>query len=293
MTFLLTVFARPENAVQRPLIRADDDLPESSTVSASTTVKPLAGWRVLVPRGGTWGEVVAASLREKGAVPVVAPLVNFAPAGDQDALDAVLARLSAGEFDWVTITSIPTVDVLFAHQSKIPDGTRIAAVGETTATALESAGFRVSLVASQDNSAEGLARQIIALESQPRRILTLRGENARPVLAESLVRAGHHVDSVAVYRTVGLPVADRVRRDVESGRINAILVTGPAVATQVYGQFHKIPLATLLARVGAHDARDATARFGRVDAAEDRAIEALIDTVSGFALPHAADEFPP
>ena len=30
---------------------------------AATAAKPLKGWRVLVPRGGPWGDSVAATLR--------------------------------------------------------------------------------------------------------------------------------------------------------------------------------------------------------------------------------------
>ncbi len=45
--------------------------------------KPLTGRRVLVPRGGPWGDGVAARLRQLGAVPVIAPLINFAPTNDQ------------------------------------------------------------------------------------------------------------------------------------------------------------------------------------------------------------------
>src|SRR5690606_18856950 len=65
--------------------------------------KPLTGWRVLVPRGGPWGDGVAASLRAQGAVPVVAPLINFGPTTDQPALDDALEKLAAGGFDWLTI----------------------------------------------------------------------------------------------------------------------------------------------------------------------------------------------
>src|SRR5688500_7651370 len=65
--------------------------------------KPLAGWRVLVPRGGPWGDGVAANLRHQGATPVVAPLINFAPTNDQAALDAALADLASGSFDWLTV----------------------------------------------------------------------------------------------------------------------------------------------------------------------------------------------
>ena len=82
--------------------------------------KPLAGWRVLVPRGGPWGDGVAATLRHQGATPVVAPLINFAPTNDQATLDQALADLEAGAFDWLTVTSATTVDVLFAHRATIP-----------------------------------------------------------------------------------------------------------------------------------------------------------------------------
>ena len=68
--------------------------------------KPLEGWRVLVPRGGSWGEGIAASLRAEGAVPVVAPLINFAPVSDAALLAQSIADLEAGMFDWLTITSI-------------------------------------------------------------------------------------------------------------------------------------------------------------------------------------------
>ncbi|QTV79021.1 uroporphyrinogen-III synthase [Microbacterium sp. NIBRBAC000506063] len=264
------------------------------TATDSNHVKPLAGWRVLVPRGGPWGDGVAASLRAQGAVPVVAPLINFGPTNDQAALDAALARLSAGEYDWLTVTSATTVDVLFAHRTEIPRATKIAAVGETTATALESVGYEVALVPDKDNSAEGMAEQIIGLETQARRILTLRSEIAKPVLTKLLIKAGHDVDSVVAYRTVGVPVTDRIRRDVENGRINAILVTSGSVAAQVREQFPEIPDSTLLAAIGPRTAKDAAKAGLPVSVIADRqTVDALIDAVSQFTLPHAADEFAP
>lgn len=256
--------------------------------------RPLTGWRVLVPRGGSWGDGVAASLRRQGAVPVVAPLINFAPTTDQDALDAALAQLADGQFDWLTVTSATTVDVLFAHRAVIPRTTKVAAVGETTAAALQAVGYEVALVPDEDNSAAGMAAQLIALEPGPRRILTLRSEIAKPVLARSLVDAGHDVRSVVAYRTVGVPVTDRIRRDVESGRINAILVTSGSVAAQVREQFPQIPGTTLLAAIGPRTAKDAREAGLSVSVIADRqTVDALIDAVSQFTLPHAADEFAP
>lgn len=258
-----------------------------------SATKPLAGWRVLVPRGGAWGEAVASALRDKGAVPVVSPLVNFAPTTDQEALDSALSELSAGAFDWLTVTSTTTVDVLFAHGVQIPDATKVAAVGETTATALQAAGYRVDLIAANDNSAQGLAEQLISVESEPRRILSLSSESAKTLLPEMLRESGHDVRSVSAYRMVGLPVSERVSRDVLSGRINSILITGPAVATQVREQFPKIPGQTLVLGVGPVLAGG---KFGLSDHEDGDsghdAMFALIDAVARFALPHAVDEFP-
>ena len=61
-------------------------------MNAATPAKPLAGWRVLVPRGGKWGDGVAATLRGFGAIPVIAPLINFAGAEDPSALANALRR---------------------------------------------------------------------------------------------------------------------------------------------------------------------------------------------------------
>jgi uroporphyrinogen-III synthase len=262
--------------------------------SDSKQDRPLDGWRILVPRGGPWGDGVAASLRAQGAVPVVAPLINFAPTTDQAALDVALEQLAAGAFDWLTITSATTVDVMFAHRAVVPRTTRIAAVGETTAAALQAVGYEVALVPEQDNSAEGMAEQLIALETEPRRILALRSEIAKPVLSVQLSNAGHDVASVVAYRTVGVPVTERIRRDVENGRINAILITSGSVAEQVREQFPEIPDETLLAAIGPRTARDAEKAGLPVSVVADRqTVDALIDAVSHFTLPHAADEFAP
>jgi len=260
----------------------------------SATDKPLAGWRVLVPRGGPWGDGVAASLRAQGAVPVVAPLIDFASTNDPETLEAALADLEAGAFDWLTVTSATTVDVLFAHGTRIPPTTRVAAVGETTAAALQAVGYRVDLVPERDNSAAGMADQLIALEPEPRHILTLRSEIAKPVLTRRLIEAGHDVRSVVAYRTIGVPVTERIARDVANGRINAILITSGSVAEQVRSQFPDIPDTTVIAAIGPRTAKDAKRTGLPIDVvARAQTVDALIEAVSSFSLPHAADEFQP
>jgi uroporphyrinogen-III synthase len=261
---------------------------------AAAAPKPLKGWRVLVPRGGPWGDSVAAALRAQGATPVIAPLINFAPSEDPTDLESALQDLAAGAFDWVTLTSSTTVDVLHAYRAVIPHTTRVAAVGETTAAALSAVGYRVDLVPDDDNSAAGMAAQLIALEPEPTRVLTLRSELAKPVLTRLLVEAGHDVRSVVAYRTVGVPVTEKVATDVRSGRINAILVTSGSVAEQVHEQFPDIPSGTVIAAIGPRTAKDARrAGLGVSVIAKEQTVAGLIAAVAQFPLPHAIDEFAP
>lgn len=245
-------------------------------------IKPLAGWRVLVPRGGPWGDQVAANLRSKGAQPVVAPMINFAPTDDAPALEAALARLAAGDFDWMTVTSATTVDVLTSHRVVVAPGTRIAAVGETTAAALVAAGYHVDIVPSEDNSARGLLSdwENATHGVIPLRVLTLRSEIAKPLLTEGLRRIGHDVESVVAYRTIGVPVDPRVVADVAAGRVRALLVTSGSVAQQVQDQLGPIPEHTLVACIGPRTAKDALAVGLRVDVvADERSAESLIDAL--------------
>lgn len=272
--------------------RATERESTMNSTPAASAPKPLKGWRVLVPRGGPWGDSVAGELRAQGAVPVIAPLINFAPATDPQTLEDALRDLAQGAFDWVTLTSSTTVDVLHAYRAVIPARTRVAAVGETTAAALSAVGYRVDLIPDADNSAAGMAEQLIALEPEPRRILTLRSEIAKPVLTRLLTEAGHDVRSIVAYRTVGVPATEKVLTDVRSGRINAILVTSGSVAEQVQAQFPEIPDETVIAAIGPRTAKDARrAGLGVKVVAREQTVTGLIEAVSRFPLPHAADEF--
>ncbi len=260
----------------------DEALTGAINIPVSTGAKPLAGWRVLVPRGGPWGDGVAAALRARGASPIIAPLINFAPTDDQPALEAALAKLAAGGFDWVTVTSATTVDVLASYGAVIPGSTKVAAVGETTAAALVAAGYHADIVPSEDNSARGLLEEWEAATEgvKPLRVLALRSAIAKQVLSIGLERIGHHVEAVVAYRTVGVPVASKVAADVRAGRVNAVLVTSGSVAEQVQQQLGPIPETTLVAAIGPRTRKDAAAVGLRVDViARERTAESLIDAV--------------
>jgi len=237
--------------------------------------KPLGGLRVLVPRGGKWGDGIAATLRTLGAIPVIAPMINFASADDGAALANALHELQDGQFDWIVITSATTVDVFVGHRVSIPSRTRIAAVGETTGAALQLAGYRVDFTPS-DNSARGLVAQWDTSQISGR-VLVPQSDLAEPTLVSGLGGLGIDVQFVSAYRTVGVPVSDAVRADVASGRIGAILVSSGSVARQIAAQLAPLPEGTVVACIGPRTAFDARAAGLTVDViAEERSADSLV-----------------
>lgn len=253
-------------------------------MSAATPEKPLGGWRVLVPRGGKWGDGVAATLRGHGAVPVIAPLINFASAEDPSALADALQELQDGLFDWLVVTSATTVDVLMSQGTRVPEATRIAAVGETTAAALALAGYRVDFIPQGDNSARGLVQEWPASEIRGR-VLIPQSDIAEPTLVAGLSMLGFAVEFVAAYRTVGVPMAPAVAADLASGRIRGVLVTSGSVARQLAAQVPSLPAGTVIACIGPRTAFDARAAGLPVHViAEERSAESLITALVDYAV---------
>ncbi|MBC7518483.1 MAG: uroporphyrinogen-III synthase [Microbacteriaceae bacterium] len=258
-----------------------------------STSKALDGWRVLVPRGGKWGDNVAASLRAHAALPVIAPLINFASAENSSDLSNALHELEDGQFEWLVVTSATTVDVLVSHRTKIPSTTKIAAVGETTAAALTLAGYTVDFVPEGDNSARGLVKEWPHSEVAGR-VLIPQSEIAEPTLVAGLSRLGFDARFVAAYRTVGVPIAEHIMADVASGRVRAILVTSGSVARQVSQQLSPLPPDTIVACIGPRTAFDARAAGLVVHIiADQRSAESLIESLVEYVeelteTPHPA-----
>ena len=264
---------------------------ERSVTGALPVVKPLLGWRVLVPRGGKWGDGIAAQLRTLGAIPVIAPLINFAGSDDPDRLADELAALQRGDVGWLVVTSATTVDVLAGHGVSIPPSTRVAAVGETTAHALQLAGYPVDFVPS-DHSARGLVKEW-PVDATHGRVLIPQSQIAEPTLVSGLVERGIDARFVTAYRTVGVEAPAAVVHDVAEGRIRGLIVSSGSVARQVAQQFSPLPDCTAVVCIGprtAFDARAAGLTVHRI--AEERSSQALVRALSDYAM-YPDDNCPP
>lgn len=249
-----------------------------------TRNKSLAGWHVLVPRGGEWGNGIAAILRKNGATPVIAPMINFAGTNKADELARSFRRLEAGEFQWLVVTSSTTVDVLAGHSVRVPAGTRIAAIGETTASALTLAGYSADIVPERDNSARGLIKEW-ALVPPTGTVLVPQSEESDETLASGLASLGLSAEFVTAYRTIGVAVPAEVSDAVASGEIQGILITSGSVARQIQLQLAPIPQSTVVVAIGPRTAFDARAAGITVNViAESRTGEALVEALIEQAL---------
>ena len=122
-------------------------------------------------------------------------------------IDRVRARI--GEYDWVVLTSKRGVGALLDGLQAPPSSVRWAAVGATTAKALQERGVRVDCVPASARG-DAIPDAMAKLGSlRGRRILLARADAAGKALPQKLSDMGAHVDEVVAYRTITGPDASR------------------------------------------------------------------------------------
>jgi hydroxymethylbilane synthase len=170
-------------------------------------VPPLAGLTVVVTRPRAQAGELATALEKAGARTFSVPAIEILPPPDWSPLDAALGQLD--QYRWVTVTSVNGAQALLTRArlyGKISalSGVAVAAVGDATAAALRSAGIKVAVVPAVQR-AEGLAGALTDLEGS--RVLVVRGDRGRTILAERLRQRGARADEVIAYRTVAVAPA--------------------------------------------------------------------------------------
>jgi uroporphyrinogen III methyltransferase / synthase len=196
--------------------------------------RPLSGKRVVVPRAVDQARDTASALRERGAVPVVRPMIELTPPPDAQAFAAAVAGM--GSYDWILFTSGNAVEQVRAEltrsgkDARAFGAARVGVVGPKTADALATLGIKADLVA-QDFVGEGLASALLAVGPLGR-VLLLRALVARDALPDALRAGGAHVDVVTAYENrplhaSGAELAEQVR----SGEVDAILFTSSSTVT--------------------------------------------------------------
>lgn len=204
------------------------------------SAKVLQGKRVVVTRAVEQSETLVEALRERGAVPVVLPMVAFGPPDDPAKLQETIREL--GTYDWVFLTSQNALRALEEPAAalgvdlrKALSRVRIAAVGPATAQAVENAGLRLSYVAAKHHGT-ALAGELAAQVSG-RRVLLPRSDRANPELVRELKSHGADVFEVCAYRTIRAEgtESDMAKKLAREGA-EAVLFFSPSAA----GHLHEL-----------------------------------------------------
>ena len=171
-------------------------------------------------------------LTSSGAIPILLPLISFAPPDDFEAVDAAL--LEWKRFDWVIFTSAYGVQSVISRAATLSrdlvgggSPPSIAVVGPATKEKAEREGFSVHHAA-RTHLGIALAKELGNLV-RGRHVLLPRSDRANPDLPATLQRLGAKVTEVIAYRTVRPSDADQDRlARVAKGEVDAMLFFSPS-----------------------------------------------------------------
>jgi len=165
----------------------------------------LQGQRILITRPPEQAAAWIAYFQSLGASTYHCPLIAIQPELSSSALHSALAQLKT--YNFLVVSSTNTVQLLLrALQAKQCDPhtalahLRLVAVGPQTSAALAQA-TQQPVVHPEVYQAENLVQMLIEIGIQDQRLLYLRAQGAREVLASQLRERGAIVDEVVIYQT--------------------------------------------------------------------------------------------
>jgi len=192
--------------------------------------RSLEGWGVLVTRPTGRHLGLCEAIRGAGGHPVHLPGVTI-EALESARPEEALGRLGAN--DWAIFISPAAVTHTGDALASIPEGVRLATVGETTADALIEAGCRGVLTPAAGGS-EALLAVLPRAAVEDQQVLIVRGEGGRERLARELGEAGARVNYLEVYRRRCPEVAPAGALEaIASGKVNAVTVSSGEILDNV------------------------------------------------------------
>jgi uroporphyrinogen-III synthase len=240
--------------------------------------RTLAGRTLLVTRPAEQAAPLVRALERRGARVLVAPTIRLVPARSA-ALTGALRDLAAGRFEWITLTSAATVDVLRARLGSAREvRANVAAIGDRTAAAFLQWAGRDPDLRPTTFTTQALAR---AFPRGVGRVLCARADIAPEGLEDALARKGWDPVRVDAYRTVFARSLPRDARDaLRRGEVDAVTFTS---ASTVQGFVRALvgargtPRVVCIGPVTAAAARDAGLRPAAV--ARPHTIDGLVVAV--------------
>jgi uroporphyrinogen III methyltransferase/synthase len=197
--------------------------------------RPLFGKRVVVTRSREQARDLVEALENLGAQAIEAPTFKLAPPDDPEAVERAAA--SVNTYAWVIFESANAVGRFLGTLSRGPrdlrafGGVSLCAIGPSTAERLLAFGLKADLVIPEFR-AEGVADSMTAMRGVVgQRVLLVRPDHLRDVLATDLERRGALVTDLIAYRTApetsDNPAVQTLYRSLLDGAIDAVVFTSP------------------------------------------------------------------
>jgi uroporphyrinogen III methyltransferase/synthase len=257
-----------------------------------------------VTRAAEQSETLLRELRERGAEPVLLPLVAFQPPDDLSALDRAIDEAST--FHWLLLTSQNALRALKERCSargqsleKVLQGVQIAAVGPATAENARNAGLAVSYIA-EKHQGSSLAEELQP-ELKGKKVMLPRSDRANPDLVNILNRIGADVTEVVAYKTVR-PDQGPQNCQAKLDGVDAVLFFSPSAVHHLQdtlGSEKLIELSrrTVFAAIGPVTGEALRqAHIAKFVLAHDSTVTAVLDALTGFfskAAPPLSAGVPP
>ena len=187
----------------------------------------LKGLGVLVTRPEQQAEPLCQLIKEYGGSAIPCPTLCIAEPRDWMPALVIFDRLA--DYDLAIFTSVNAVDRALPpiqERGGFPSSLEIAAIGQTTARALERQGVTHCLRPAQGFTSEALLALPRFQNIAGQRIVIVRGEGGREWLADTLAARGACVDRAEVYRRERPSVdTEALLERWEHGEIGAVVIT--------------------------------------------------------------------
>lgn len=166
-------------------------------------------------------------IEREGGVAIRCPTLSIAEPRDWTPALAIFDRLTDGQL--IIFTSVNAVDRALPpirERGGFPPGLNIAAIGQATAQALARQGVTQCIRPEQDFTSEALLALPHFQNIAGQRMVIVRGEGGRELLAETLTARGAHVECAEVYRRERPIIdAEALLKRWAQGEIGAVVMT--------------------------------------------------------------------
>ncbi|MDH3325617.1 MAG: uroporphyrinogen-III synthase [Gammaproteobacteria bacterium] len=166
-----------------------------------TTSKPLKGVGVLITRPEHQADDLCQSIESLGGTAIRFPVLQIEDIDDTTLFYSQIDRLDTFDIAiFISPNAVNKAISLVRARKKWPDNVKIAAVGKTSAKALDRLGLIADIFPSKKFNSEALLSLDEMQDVSGKNIIIFRGDGGRELLAETLKSRGATVEYAECYK---------------------------------------------------------------------------------------------